>query len=163
MSKQVLFPILILFLSCSKESSNSITLFNSISFEIRTGEIPDHNLFDINDLYTTHFNNRLIQIPLFKYISHPEYKIFIGIPYDTSINEIVMSKSQITDSCCIDYERNSVYFFIRYKKDRFFITEYARLFDNGNIVYISTMTGIEELSNTLFNKFNISERLKNKD
>lgn len=160
MRKHILFIILLLFFSCSKESSNSITLFNEISFEIRTGEALENILPDISDFYSTYFNNRQPQIPLFKFISHPDYKIFIGIPYNTSIDGIVMAKSEITDSCRIIFESNSDYFFTKLNRNGYFMTEYARVFDKGNIIYIAIITEVEEISDSLFNRFNISERLK---
>lgn len=163
MKKLIIFISIVLLCSCTKKSNNSISLFNNISFEMRNGEALTDIHPSISELYSEYFNNQQTQIPLFKYIKNSNYKIFIGIPYDTSIKKMVKTKLKEPDSCRVFFESNSYSFFTKYKRDKFYITEYASVFGKGTIIYISTITDIKEISDSLFNKSNMSKRIKLKN
>lgn len=163
MKKIIIFISILSFISCTKKNNNAIDLFNGISFEMQTGEALIEIKPNINELYSEYFNNRQPQVPLFKYIKHSNYKIFIGIPYDTSINKMIKTQLEKPDSSRVFFESSSNYFFTKYKKDGFYIAEYATVFKNNAIIYISSMTDRKEISDSLFNKLKISKRLKLKN
>jgi hypothetical protein len=163
MKKLIIFISIILLCFCTNKSKNSISLFNNISFQIQNGEENTEIQQNISMLYTEYFNNQQTQIPLFKFIKHSNYKIFIGIPYDTSIEKMIKTKLEENDSCRISFESNSKSYFAKYNRDRFYISEYATIFDNGTIIFISTLTNMKEISDSLFNKSKISTRIKLKN
>lgn len=114
----------------------------------------------INELYSAYFNNRQPQIPLFKYVKHLNYQIFIGIPYDTSISNMIKAQLEKPDSLRVFFESNPNYFFTKYERDGLYITEYASVYENRNILYISTITNMKEISDSLFNMSDVSTRIK---
>ena len=113
----------------------------------------------IAQMYTEYFNNQQIQIPLFKYIKHTNYVIFIGIPYDTSIAGMIKTQLEKPDSCHLLLESNSKSFFNRYKKNGYYITEYAIVLENNSIVYLATLADTKEIADSLFNKSEIAKRI----
>ena len=94
----IIMKYLILFISiislcfCTNKSTNYISLFNNISFQLQNGEVDTEIHQNINMLYTEYFNNQKTQIPLYKFIKHSNYKIFIGLPFDTSIEKMIKAK-----------------------------------------------------------------------
>ena len=113
----------------------------------------------ITQMYTEYFNNQQVQIPLFRYIKHPNYVIFIGIPYDTSIAKMTKTQSEKPDSCHLLLESNPKSFFNRYKKNRYYIAEYATVLENNSIVYLATLADTKEIADSLFNKSDIAKRI----
>jgi hypothetical protein len=160
MRRLILFLFLILVISCTTKNKNDIKLFNNISFEMRNGETLMDIHSSIKEMYTEYFNNQQIQIPLFKYIKHRNYIIFIGIPYETSIHKMTKIQLEKPDSSRLFFESNNKSFFNKYKKNRFYITEYSILIENNSMIYISTMTNSKEISDSLFNKSEIVKRIK---
>jgi len=153
-----LFPVL--FLSCTPKNRNEINLFNNISFEIYAGETLMDIRPSITEMYTEYFNNQYIQIPLFKYIKHRNYVIFIGLPYDTSIDKMIKIQSEKPDSFRLFFESNPTSFYNKYQKNRYYITEYSTVLENNSIIYIATLADTKEVSDSLFNKSEISKRIK---
>jgi len=127
---------------------------------MQTGEVSMFIQSDVNALYSEYFNHKQPQIPLFKYIKNIDYDIFIGIPYDTSLKKMVKTQLVKTDSSNVFFESNSNYFFKRYRKDGFYISEYATVFKNNTIIYVASMTKKKVVSDSLFNKLEIAKRIK---
>jgi hypothetical protein len=153
-----LFPVL--FLSCTPKNKNEIQLFNNISFEIYAGETLMDIRPSITEMYTEYFNNQHIQIPLFKYIKQSNYVIFIGLPYDTSIDKMIKIQSEKPDSFRLFFESNPTSFYNKYQKNGYYITEYSTVLENSSIIYIATLADTKEVSDCLFSKLQISKRIK---
>lgn len=113
----------------------------------------------IEELYTEYFNNQHIQIPLFRYIKHRQYKLFIGLPYNTSMKQLILNQTAKRDSMQIDVPKDSLSFFLKYQKEGFYITEYATIKEN-TLFYLSTMTSVKAISDSLLNETKLSERIK---
>ena len=160
MRRLLIYLLLILFISCTPKNRNEINFFNNTVFEIHKGETLMNIRPSITEMYTEYFNNQKIQIPLFKYIKHSNYVIFIGLPYDTSIEKMIKSQTMKPDSCHLALETNSKSFFNRYKKNGYYITEYSTVLENNSIIYIATLADTKEVSDSLFNKSEISKRIK---
>jgi len=150
---------LFLYLSCTNNNSKEINLFNNISFTLHTGEKLSEITPVITDMYSEYFNNQQVQIPLFKYIKHKDYVIFIGIPYDTSIDKMMNLQSMKPDSCHVSLEKISTGFFNKYKKNGYYIFEYSAVFENKSLIYISAMSDSKEISDSVFNKQGIINRI----
>jgi len=126
---------------------------------MRSGEAVMDVNSSITQMYTEYFNKQQVQIPLFRYIKHANYVIFIGIPYDTSIAKMIKTQSEKPDSCHLLLETNSNSFFNRYKKNGYYITEYATVLGNKSIVYLATLADTKEISDSLFNKSEMTKRI----
>ncbi|MFW5804638.1 MAG: hypothetical protein ACOCWG_05355, partial [bacterium] len=111
-----------------------------------------------DDKYSQYFNNKKnIQIPLFKYIRNDSYEIFLGIPFNTTLEEIKkLELKSINDS--VSHAEDDVPFFKSYQKDYFYLTEYITKHDE-QLVYIFTLSNSPNHSDSLFNKLNIVKRI----
>lgn len=150
------------FVCCKSQQDHKISLFNEIFFNLKDGE--ELATIDINkkDIFNSYFEDKSIQIPLFKCISSNNYLIFIGIPYNTSIKELY--SDNLTHSLNMTYsESDSInYFYKAYNNDNEQITIYTQNFSN-NLVYVLTVSNSAELSDSLFNIDKLSNRfLKSK-
>ena len=162
MRNSLLLLLIVSVLSCTTEKRNEIPLFNEVTFILLEGE----NIVDIKpaitERYFSHFINHSFQIPLFRYIENSNYEIFIGIPYGTSIKKLINSQLINQDSSLIDSKSDSVsYYFKKHEKKSSYITEYAVNFEN-NLIYILSVTNSKEVSDSLFNYFELSERFDSK-
>lgn len=162
MKNPFLFLFLIFIISCSNIKNNEIALFNETSFIIFEDEVICSIDFETKNKYTENFNNSNIQVPLFKYIKNNNYEIFIGIPYNTSIDLLYQKKNGINDSL-LNSKLDSLCYFKNYKRSEKYITEYVSKVDASSLIQISTMTISKEISDSLFNIFELSKRLKTKN
>jgi len=160
MRKCYFFVLLFLFFACNTKNNNEINLFNNNSFKLHSGESLKDITPCITEMYTEYFNTQQIQIPLFKYIKHVDYVIFIGIPYNTSIDKMVNLRLNKPDSCHAILERNTTGFFNKYKKNGYYISEYSAVLENKSMIYISAMSYSKVISDSLFNKAEIIKRIK---
>lgn len=159
MKNLIIVLIFLSILSCSDVNRNIIPLFNEITFEMNEGEEMDVITSSIKDIYAENFNNSEIQIPLFKYIKHSNYQIFIGIPYNTSINKLTLNQMRKQEDLISNLKSDSLYFYDRYKRGDFYMTEYAAMFSNNSLIYISTISPSKELTNSLFIQTELKRRL----
>jgi len=159
MKNSVIILLIITILSCSREKKNEIPLFNEITFKINKGEAIGVVNSKIKNIYTENFNNSEIQVPLFKYIKHNNYEIFIGIPYNTSIEELAQNQLEKQDSLMTNLSSDSLCYYKKYKRNDFYIAEYAAKVANNSLIYISTMSISRELTDSLFNKLDLSNRI----
>jgi hypothetical protein len=159
MKNSVIILLVITILSCSREKKNEILLFNEIKFKINEGEAIGIVNSKIKNIYTENFNNSQIQVPLFKYIKHNNYEIFIGIPYNTSIEALVQNQLEKHDSIITNIKSDTLSYYIKYKRNGLYITEYAANVASNSLIYISTMSISKELTDSLFNKLDFSSRI----
>lgn len=159
MRKTILLLILIISFSCVRKNTLSIDLYNDISFGLQKGENPAEIRSDVDKLYAAFFNHQQPQVPLFRYVKHPNYKLFIGIPYDTSIQQLIKAQAAKALKAQGKFESGAGYFYSQYQKDGFYITEYAKELKKNSIIYISAMTTQKEIADSLFSKQNLSKRL----
>ena len=125
-----LLAFLLIFSNCSNSSSiKQITLSNGMSFKLLNGETnTDIDQYIIN-YYESYFNTDIEnQIPLYKYIKHNKYEIFIGLPIGSNSSSTIQQKGEKyknTDQLIyIDSLNNS----IGYKINNYFFTEHKLLF-----------------------------------
>ena len=157
----IFISLLSLFTSCTKtKNNNQLELFNNITFELKAGEQVVDIKPNINELYTELFNNHEPQVPLFKFIKHSNYKVFIGIPYNTSIDEMIKSQLQKPDSSLIFLKSGHNFIYNTYRNNEYYITEYSEVLKNKTIIYISSVSNEKSISDSLFNMLEISKRIK---
>lgn len=137
----VLFVFLV-FNSCQVGSENDIAVYNNYFFGKKTSEIDKPINFDVKEEYNHYFSlpiqEKKGQIPIFKYFEGQQYKIFIGIPFQLSFQDItnqLISKEKNP----ISIFRNDSLSYINYKKNDQWITESVFQIGDSSTVYLSTM------------------------
>lgn len=146
-------------MSCGSKKQHEIQLFNELTFQIYKGEaITDVN-YNSKTQYFKYFNNQTIQIPLFKYIKHNDYEIFIGIPYNTSIENMLKNQLEKQDCTMTNFRIDSLAYYKKYVRDNFYITEYATKSPSKSLIYIATISKLANLSDSLFNELELVKRI----
>jgi len=155
-----LLAFLLIFSNCSNSSSiKQITLSNGMSFKLLNGETnTDIDQYIIN-YYESYFNTDIEnQIPLYKYIKHNKYELFIGLPIGSNFSSTIQQKGEKyknTDQLIyIDSLNNS----IGYKIKNNFFTEYLYLRDDNIKYFVFSATISDSISNLLFNSSTVSKR-----
>jgi hypothetical protein len=93
--RNYLYIIVLFLFSCKDQKPDDIMLFNGVSFLTKTGETLPNIDQNINNEYNKYLKNNQNSIPLFKYIHHEKYGIFIGLPYGISGDSLLNIKPSI--------------------------------------------------------------------
>ena len=152
--------ILILCLGCTThKDKNQVFIFNDISFQLNEGDsIAEINPL-LSDRYQSYSTNRAIQIPLYKCINNKAYDIYLGIPYNTSIEKIV--HLHLMDSTLKQEELNTdtlTYCFTKQHNDTTYSVEYTKVF-NSNLIYVLATTQSKIIADSLLTQRGLSTRL----
>ncbi|MBX2984846.1 MAG: hypothetical protein KF882_02610 [Bacteroidia bacterium] len=137
---QIIFYLLSisLIISCNNSNcnqDNKILLFNKIFYQLDEGEsIGNIKKQDISE-FEKIIKSKDCQIPLFKKVTAKNYTTYIGLPFETSFEEVF--NSRITDSEPIEEVETQDFIFNKYKIKEQYIFEYFRRF-NDNLIYIIT-------------------------
>lgn len=144
---------------CTSKQDESVLLFNKISFKLNNAEEVVKIDIKKKGIFNSYFDKNDVQIPLFRCIKSDRYLIFIGIPFNTSVKELTdYSLTQSLNQTFFEGDSTN-YFYKTYSNEKEQITTYARNFSN-NLVYILTVTNSIELSDSLFNTKELSNRFK---
>jgi len=144
---------------CASKQDGSVLLFNRISFKLNYGEEVVKIDSKKKEIFNSYFDKNSVQIPLFRCIKSNSYLIFIGIPFNTTLKELTDFRlSQALNQNFFEGDSTS-YFYKTYSNEKEQITTYARNFSN-NLVYVLTVANSAELSDSLFNTKELSNRFK---
>lgn len=145
--------VTILFCSCTTDQK--VPIFNGITFDLHQGETVGDIGQDVKDVYTLHFNNSDIQIPLFKYIRHEDYEIFIGIPFNTTLEQLISQRGteNHTENRPPTYYKTSTI-------DGQYLIEFAGRFNGNNLLYIAALTDSEAVARSFLNADTLSDRIE---
>ncbi len=158
MKIKVLFIILSLFINCcTAKPGSSIPLFNDITFTLHNHEKIAEIDSGVKEIFNSYFDHKSIQIPLFRYIRSDSSQIFIGIPFRTSIKDLLEYNLSATYIQTYSEGDSTTSFYKKYKSDSEYIEIYARDFDN-NLVYVLISTQSLTISDSLFSLQNIAQR-----
>lgn len=138
--------------ACQKANHNQVELIDGTHLLLQEKEVlktPDPL---VGEQYTRLFNAGPIQIPLFKYLKHPDYELFVGLPIDSSIPEIWQRDSSLTDV-------TDSLFYRCYSIENLNIAEYASKTPQGTLLFIAYVSSSLPLSDPLFSLEMMSERL----
>ncbi|MCE1187580.1 MAG: hypothetical protein LWX56_00435 [Ignavibacteria bacterium] len=148
------FLFLILFsFSCTQQNSrvNHCEIFNGIGMACLNSEKIEPISEPVKDLYTKLlFSSSGTPVPLFRHITGTGYHIFIGIPYNTSINQLA---EQICSKNGVDeFEKSSgdEYFYCTYKKGDYYICEYVFSREHKSVIYLATAGREKSVRDSLF-------------
>jgi hypothetical protein len=150
--------LFIFLVACTSSEKNEIFISNKTSFKLNEGEKLVDIRPGITEDYQYHLNNSDIQIPLYKYIRNKDYRIYLGIPYNTSIEKLI--KFQLSDQTVghEELETDSLsYFFKKQDNDTTYISKFSKTFDE-NLIYILAITNSKIISDSLFKQKAFSNR-----
>jgi hypothetical protein len=161
--KKILYLLLLLPLfSCNSTVDGEVKLLNNLSFVLTEGEKVSPVDALCNNRYTANFNFEETQIPLFKYIKHEDYDIFIGLPFDSSIEKMVQELEVRNDSVfeISSSVKNTNAFYISKTSGDLFAAEYATKTKNKSLLYIAVLSLSEENIDKGFDYNGIAGRIK---
>jgi hypothetical protein len=137
-----IFFIFFIFNSCQVGSENEIAIYNNNFFSKKSSEIDKPINFGVKEEYNRYFSlpiqQKKGQIPIFKYFEGKQYKIFMGIPFQLSFQDItnqLISKEKEP----LSIFRNDNFSYINYKKNDHWITESVFQIGDSSTVYLSTI------------------------
>jgi len=143
--------------SCGNKIETGIPLFNNVAFKLQGQEKAIPLEAAAEKKYRTYFNNQpLNQIPLLKHIKHPDYELFIGLPYNTSFERLKQNRAS-TETQHISCTPNSC--FKQYKTDDLQITEYLYQTPGKSLIFIAALTALPNLPDSLFSAAAFGQRI----
>lgn len=155
-----LLACLLIFSNCSNSSNDKqVVLSNGISFKLQKGESNTTIDQNIINYYESYCNIDIEnQIPLYKYIKHSKYEIYIGLAIGNNALSTMFHKGEKYKNTgqliYIDSLNNS----IGYKIKNNFFTEHLYLGDDNIKYFVFSSTISDSISNLLFNGSTVSKR-----
>lgn len=153
--------ILLLITSCGSANDNAgkeVLLFNDTSVKLLDGENVLKSTLALKNEYEILMENKKLKVPLFKSIDGGNYKVFVGLPYSTTIellaNDSINSKEFLISS----KNKFPKSFYRLFFEENLYVVEYAQE-AKGNILYFVGKTTSEELSEKLFSEDEIANRV----
>ena len=151
----------IFLISCHQKSpaGEEIEIFNNFTFTLKDSETSKPLSDQIHKDYDSLTARKELQIPLFKYIESSDYKIYLGIPYKTSLKTI--SKQALFPGTLrtANKEKGGKYTYKTYTAYGAFLAEYSENLD-GNLVYILGVSQSKPLADSVFSLESISNRIQ---
>lgn len=117
-------------------SADSVALFNGYTFSLNKDESITVVDSSIVNSYTQRWNTRPIQVPLFKFIDHPNYKMYLGIPFSTSIRQAWLMQSVLNKNRIHALKSDSSTFVYSVEKHDSLYSYELFLEKEGNLFYI---------------------------
>lgn len=158
---KIVLPLFALCIISCKNTETSIPLFNGAEFNLEQGEESQEIDINAKNNFQNYFlEGQNFQIPLYRYITSKDYKIYIGIPYGMTIADIGNNKLANQDSSTVKIFTDSIsYCFKSHELPKAFLSEYALRCTNDNIVYILGMTHSKDIASSKFNKEELNKRI----
>ena len=163
MRKRLQSLLIALFISaCSSTNDNEVVIFNNISFNLIEGEKLCFSETNNKEHYHAYFSNTDLQIPLFRCIENKDYLIYIGIPFNTSLSELVEFQILNHLESPISFESDTLsYFYKSHKIGTDYHIEYSKEIDK-NLIYILAVTNSRAIFDSLFSHKTLSNRISKK-
>jgi hypothetical protein len=160
MKRKILYlTISISLLCCTSAQDDALLLFNAISFHVNDNEDIIKIDLEKNDHFNSFFDTNSVQIPLYRCIKSKNHLIFIGIPFNTSVEELA-NYELTSDWEPTSFESDSTtYFYKKYTNGKEHITIYTKNYGN-NLVYVLTTSNSAVVTDSLFNPTALSNRFK---
>ncbi len=148
--------IVIFFFACSSQNEECLSFFNGLEFKVEQGE----KLLSIDELAKEEYSKLLtestIQIPLYRCLKGKDYKIFIGIPYDTSFEKL--RTFSLSSATLLEEEKSRSAIYKKYKKGEYYISEYV--YQKGKNLLVVFGVSYSEENVAFLSVENLSNRLK---
>lgn len=149
--------ILFFLFSCTNNisSSKKVELFNHTYINLEDGDKVLEITPVVKEKYLNTFSQSL-QIPLFRYVGNKDYEMFIGIPFNTSLSELITAYSASAGKIETTTD-SSTYFYAIEKSDSAIIVNYTKLLDKNMVSLIAVSKSTKSVS--LLSVKALSERI----
>ena len=152
----ILTFLLLSLVSCELESDKGVYLFNDISFQVHENESVEESNREIIAEYEKYLFTSDLQVPLFKCVKGDQYTIFLGIPYETSIEEIADAQSLVENPLLFEAESDSP-LLIRNHPNGVYSTEF--LVPSGeNLFYVLATSSSQAIQDSILTKEILTNR-----
>lgn len=145
MKNHVLFVAVALFWSCHNQS-NRMDLFAGLNFRMEKGEHQapiDENLHADFKTFVPNSN-----VPLYRVIESDDYRIFIGLPFRTSLEELTGGDSAVFSIVQSD---SDTVFYKKYTTESTVVVKFAKRYKD-NLVYLVATTTSPLIADSLFDR-----------
>ncbi|MBI1221099.1 MAG: hypothetical protein GC180_00720 [Bacteroidetes bacterium] len=152
-----LIVLTLLFISaCGRNKKEGLEIFNGLKFKLYENENTGPRLSGDIELYESILKEDPLHIPLYKYVKSKDYILYLGIPFNASIRELIDSNEMRKPHDALTSD-SSTYFFNSYHKEKNQVVEYCRVFDK-NMVYVLAVSNAEMTSDSTFTEERLSRR-----
>lgn len=134
----------------------SINLFNDTSFSLERDESITQITPELRARFQSYFDAYSFQVPLFKCAKSPEYTVFIGLPLNLNLNDLITGQN--TDFSSVQNTDSLTYLYKSRQIDNDYVSEYT-INCNGNHILILAETSNKTIADSLFNYQKLSQRL----
>lgn len=134
-------------------------LFNNKALQLSKNERLAVIDSSITNNYMSFWENKPIQVPFYKYIKHKDYQLFIGLPFNTSINQAWLMQSVLLKEQKLIYSSDSTtYVYTVEKSDS--MHQYELFQKNGkSLFYLLAKTDTNELNDSSFSLTALQARI----
>ena len=160
----ILFFIFILIgtpacLSDREDDEKIVKLFNGLKLQLSEDETVSPMLTDaIQKLFVSYLGDTVeASVPLFKHIKHSSYDIFVGLPFQQSINDFV-NQNGLNTKEVIHLTDSSTYDFRSYQKENVTISRYV-VEKSDNLLLMLGVTVNKATSDDLLGYKKLADRI----
>ncbi len=148
-------------ISCHQKNptDGGIDIFNNFTFAIKDSETLKPLADEIHKNYDSLIARKELQIPLLKYIESSNYKIYLGIPYKSSLKKISDQELFPGTLRTAKEEEDGKYIYKTYSAYGSFQAEYAENLD-GNLIYILGTSKSKKEADSVFSLKAFSNRIQ---
>jgi hypothetical protein len=156
-----LICVLVFLASCRDGNESGVSLFNGFKFATNSTE----HVADRDSLaqvpYTKYFNNMAqVQIPLYRVIEGKEYRIYLGIPFHTTLGKLAKSRAEQPMADTVwNLKESGSSFYRQFIKDSLYLTEYICPLDSTSIICVYAETRDAELAATILSEEQLKARI----
>lgn len=154
--------LLLIFLSnCGPKQQENIVLFNQVSFVVK----PEEKLANIDafirDEYIKYLPVGQNNIPLFRYLQHDHYGIFIGLPFAIAADSMYKIKPAVPFLQQITELKDCTRYTYRHFINRSGLHVYTLAYQiNNSKVFVLGRTNNKAISDTIFSAKALTNRFK---
>lgn len=161
--KHISISIILGFLlfQCSPKPENEIFLSNDVFYQLEEGESTEEITQNTVELYDSLFNKKEPKIPIYKRIKHQDYTLFIGLPFQTSYEQLLETKSNQKDSLFSEIITDSC-LFIKYQVKNSIAAEYLTKTKDNSLIYMAMLSVNPSKADSLFSLNEFKNRISEK-
>lgn len=153
--------LLLLWTSCRQENEKELALFNGFRFATDSTE----HVADRDSLaqvpYTKYFNNmEQVQVPLYRVIEGKEYRIYLGIPFHTTLARLAaFRKEKPMADTVLQLSENNTAFYRCFIKDSLYLTEYIQPLDSTSMICVYAVSKDAQVAATRLSEAQLKARI----
>jgi hypothetical protein len=155
MKKLLVVLHLALILSCGS-NKNELFILPGLSVQVHDQETVIPISTELSTTFQHYQQNTGLTIPLTKSIHHEQYDLYVGIPFNTSLNEVASALQRLDK--VLDFKHDSTTVFAAYSVDEYAVRLIAAQ-AGQNLVYLLAVAPTVTAADSLFSRSQLSDRL----